>query len=113
MFGHATYLLFELGWCLPVVALHWLLDARRLARRLRLIVGVTSGVTAYLTLADSVAIHSGIWSLHASRLTGLSIGNVPIEESIFFAISNLMVVQSLILLRPKETTLSLTTPNAA
>lgn len=102
MFGHFTYLTFELAWALPVLAVHWLLDRRRLRARLRLLVMVTVATTVYLTVADGVAIRAHIWMLHPDRLLGLSIGNVPIEESVFFLVTNLVVVQSLILLGPRD-----------
>jgi lycopene cyclase domain-containing protein len=100
MFGHATYLIFELGWALPVIVLHWCLGGRRLRARLPLIITVTAMATCYLTLADGVAIGLGIWQLHADRLLGPRLVDVPIEETVFFFTSNLMVVQSLIILRP-------------
>lgn len=104
MFGHLTYLVFELVWALPVVAIHWVLDAGRLIERLRVIAIATLVPTAYLTLADAVAIHEGIWTLHGSRILGIRIGNVPIEETVFFLVTNVLVVQSVILLAPKDAT---------
>ena len=101
MFGHWTYLAFELGWALPVLALHWVLDRRRLREHLRLLLLVAVGMTIYLSLADGVAIRAGIWTLHRDRIVGLYLGNVPIEESVFFLATNLMVAQSLVLLRPR------------
>ncbi|HWE61374.1 MAG TPA: lycopene cyclase domain-containing protein [Chloroflexota bacterium] len=102
MFGHCTYLVFELAWALPVIALHWALDRRRLWARRRVIALACGAATVYLTLADAVALHAGIWALHADRILGIRIGTVPIEESIFFLVTNLMVVQSLIVLQPRE-----------
>lgn len=103
VFGHLTYIIFELGWALPVLAAHWLLGFRRLRARWRLLLLVAIGATVYLSLADSVAIHAGIWTLHPSRILGLRLGNVPIEESVFFLVTNLMVVQSLVLLSAGDT----------
>ncbi len=100
MFGHQTYLIFELGWALPVLILHWIVGWRRLLSALRVILVAGLGVTAYLTVADGVAIHSGIWTLHPNRLLGVNLGNVPLEESLFFLLTNLMVAQSVVLLRP-------------
>jgi len=102
VFGHLTYIIFELGWALPVLAVHWLLGSRQLRARWRLLLLISLGATVYLSLADSVAIHAGIWTLHTNRILGLRFGNVPIEESVFFLVTNLMVVQSLILLDPRD-----------
>jgi lycopene cyclase domain-containing protein len=99
MFGHFTYLAFELGWALPVVTLHWLVGWRRLLPRLRLLVLATALPTIYLSLADSLALHAGIWTLHSDRIVGWHVGNVPIEEIVFFLVSNLIVVQSVLLLK--------------
>ncbi len=99
MFGHATYLVFELGWAAPVLIVHWLVGLRVLLGRLRLIAVAAGLPTVYLSAADGVAIHSGIWTLHADRVVGLLVGDVPIEEAVFFLLTNLMVVQSVLLLR--------------
>lgn len=100
MFGNWTYLVFELCWAVPVLGLHWALDRRRLKAHLSVLLLVVAVMTTYLSAADSVAIHAGIWRLHRDRVVGVYLGNVPIEESIFFLATNLMVAQSLILLRP-------------
>ena len=101
MFGHVTYLVFELGWAAPVLIVHWLLGRRVLLPRLRLITIAAGIPTLYLSCADGVAIHSGIWALHADRIVGWHVGNVPIEETIFFLLTNLMVVQTVLLLRDR------------
>jgi lycopene cyclase domain-containing protein len=97
VFGAWTYLIFELGWSMPVLVLHWLVGRRVLIRHFRILVLGAVVPTLYLSAADSVAIANGIWVLHGNRLVGLHIGNVPIEESIFFLVTNLMVVQSILL----------------
>lgn len=102
MFGHATYLFFELGWALPVLALQWALAWRRLWARRRAIALVALVATAYLSVADGVALRSGIWRIHASRTVGVTLGPVPIEECIFFLVTDLLIVQSLILLEKRR-----------
>ncbi|HVA91274.1 MAG TPA: lycopene cyclase domain-containing protein [Chloroflexota bacterium] len=99
MFGHQTYLVFELGWALPVLFVHWVVGWRRLAPRLGVILAAAVGATAYLSIADGVAIHAGIWTLHANRILGPAIDRVPLEESLFFFLTNLMVAQTMVLLR--------------
>lgn len=98
MFGHATYLLFELGWAVPVICLQWLVGWRILWKRRRTLLLVALFATVYLSCTDAVAISQGIWSLHAPRIVGLRLGNVPIEELIFFLLTDLMVIQSVLLL---------------
>lgn len=101
VFGHMTYLLFECCWALPIIALHWAVDPRGLWVRRRVILLVALPATAYLTVADGVALHAGIWLLRPNRIIGIRIAGVPVEEGIFFLLTNLMVVQSLILLRAR------------
>ncbi|MGI8549243.1 MAG: lycopene cyclase domain-containing protein [Dehalococcoidia bacterium] len=97
MSGHLTYLLLELGWSLPVLLLHWLLGGDLLWRLRRTLLTAVVPITAYLSAADAVAIHSGIWSINPARTLGLRIGSLVFEEVIFFFVTGLMVVQSLIL----------------
>jgi lycopene cyclase domain-containing protein len=54
--------------------------------------------TAYLCGADAVAIGAGIWIIHADRTLGLRLGDLPLEEAIFFLVTNTMVVQAIALI---------------
>jgi lycopene cyclase domain-containing protein len=95
--GRLTYLVLELGWALPVLILQWIVGWRDLwAARRALLVSVLLP-SAYLTLADGVAIHNGIWRFHDSRILGVIVADVPIEEAIFFVLTNALVVQAVIL----------------
>jgi len=96
---HLTYLVFELVWALPVLALQWLAGAGTLRRCWRvLLLGVTVP-TLYLCFADAVAIHMGIWRIRPQRTSGLKVAGLPIEEVLFFLCTNLMIVQTVILVR--------------
>ncbi|HZU14001.1 MAG TPA: lycopene cyclase domain-containing protein [Chloroflexota bacterium] len=95
---HLTYLLFELGWALPVLILQWLVGRTVLRRHLRPLLISIGIATVYLSLADAFAIAHGIWALHESRILGVRIGDLPIEESIFFLATNAMVAQSIVLI---------------
>lgn len=102
MFGHLTYLVFELVWALPIVFGQWAIGHRVLRRGWRMVL-IGAGVpTLYFSATDAVAIHQHIWTLTPSRILGLHIGPLPIEEAIFFLITNLMVVQGLLLLSSAE-----------
>jgi lycopene cyclase domain-containing protein len=98
MAGHLTYLLFELVWAIPVLAIQWVVGRRQIWQRRRVLLVTVALSTLYLSCADSVAIAHGIWTLHAGRIVGLRFGNLPVEESLFFLLTNAMVVQSVILL---------------
>lgn len=97
--GHLTYLIFELAWALPVVLLQWAVGYSALWKARRVLIPGIVIPTAYLTATDAVALQQGIWTLHASRIVGVRIGVVPLEEAIFFALTNCLIVQSLIVVR--------------
>lgn len=97
MFGHFTYLILELGWALPIIALQWAVGLPELWRARRRWLTATLIPTIYLSLADRLALGDGIWTIHADRSTGITIGGLPLEEGLFFLLTNLMVVQALIL----------------
>jgi lycopene cyclase domain-containing protein len=51
--------------------------------------------TVYLCLADTLAITKNIWSITSSTRSGIEFGVLPIEEALFFALTNLFVLQGL------------------
>ncbi|HLJ69494.1 MAG TPA: lycopene cyclase domain-containing protein [Chloroflexota bacterium] len=112
MFGHATYLTLELVWAAPVLIVQWAAGNRILwTCRVRVALAILVP-TIYLSCADAVALANGIWLLHRNRILGFMIGNVPVEETIFFLLTNAMVVQTIALaanhpafgvLRPRTT----------
>jgi lycopene cyclase domain-containing protein len=92
-----TYLALLIGWAAPVIALHWLVGAPELRARLRLLAVAVLVPTAYLSLADSVAIGSGVWSISEELTLGWRAGSLVFEEAIFFFLTNVLVAQSIIL----------------
>lgn len=100
--GHLTYLLMLLPWAAAVLIVQWAAGYGAIRRRVRLVLLATLLPTAYLVAADSVALSQGIWTIHDERILGLRLGNVPVEEALFFLLTNLIVVQSVILLNAVE-----------
>ena len=56
----------------------------RVYRRPRRLLLTLAPVFAVFVAWDALAIHAGQWSYH--RLTGAHVGNVPIEELLFFVV---------------------------
>lgn len=54
-------------------------------------------ITFYLWIADSIAIRDGIWTLSENTICRIKLYNLPIEEMIFFLITNLLVFQGMLL----------------
>jgi lycopene beta-cyclase len=93
-----TYLGLILVWAAPVLALQWLYGGREIwARKRALALGVAVP-TLYLWAADAVAIHLGIWEISTAHTLGPALGPLPLEEAVFFLVTNLLVVQGLLLL---------------
>jgi len=103
MFGHLTYLILELVWALPIIGLQLAVGLPELWRARRVWLLATLLPTVYLCLADRLALGDVIWTIHADRSTGISLGGLPLEEAVFFLLTNLMVVQALILFQSGET----------
>lgn len=97
MIHAARYLLFELIWALPVIVLQWAVGWRYLLRTWRRWLPALVGLTIYFSLADAVAIQQGIWRFDTTALVGMSVGNVPIEEVLFYFVTGAMILQGMVL----------------
>jgi len=95
-FTQTLYLGLILVWAAPILLLQSLYGAREIERNRRPLFLIWLCPTLYLCLADAWAIHSGIWTINPATSTGLMIGPLPIEEAIFFALTNLMVIQGVL-----------------
>lgn len=87
------YLVHLLFWMLPIVAIQWLIGGPWIGRPVA-VCGSTVLVGVLLTLFDAAAIRHGIWFFDESQTLGIRIGNVPLEEALFFLLTALLVAQS-------------------
>ena len=93
-----TYLGLILVWAGPILALQWIVGATQLWATKGTWLTGTLVPTLYLWIADRVAIGQGIWSISDVYTTGLDLFGLPVEEATFFLITNLLVVQGLLLI---------------
>ena len=91
------YLGLILAWAAPVLALQWPFIARAVARTPRAFITAVVPPTLYLWIADLVAIRAGIWSIAPQYTTGFHAFGLPLEEALFFLVTNLLVVQGVLL----------------
>ena len=77
------YLLVRLGCVLVTLPLELVLGARVYRRPVRLLLTLAPVLAVFLCW-DALAIHAGQWSYH--HLTGVRLGNVPLEELLFFVV---------------------------
>jgi lycopene cyclase domain-containing protein len=87
-----SYLALILVWALPPVALQLAYGADILWRQRQVVVLAILVPTLFLSLADSLAITTGIWTISPQLSLGILLGGVlPIEEFIFFLSTEILV----------------------
>ena len=107
-----AYLGLELGWMLPPIILQTAAGADILWHQRRLVGAALIPATAYLVLADALAIGSGTWTIDPAQSTGIMLGELPLEELIFFTLTNTLIVFGMMLLLSYRTVLARLWPRA-
>lgn len=97
------YLGLILAWAAPILSLQWVIGAATLWGMKRIWLMGVLVPTVYLWVIDRIAIANGIWQISDTYTTGLQLFGLPIEEATFFLVTNLLVVQGLILFLLLET----------
>jgi lycopene cyclase domain-containing protein len=82
-----TYLAITLVWALPAIAPQLAFGADILWHHRRLLGAVILTGAGYLSAMDALAIGTGTWTIDPSQSTGIFIGNLPIEEAVFFLVT--------------------------
>jgi Brp/Blh family beta-carotene 15,15'-monooxygenase len=86
-------------WAAPVLALQWVVGAPQLRAARRTVALGVLVPTVYLCAADRIALELGVWRLADRYTTGVAPAGLPLEEAAFFLLTNLFVVQGLVLYR--------------
>ena len=92
-----TYLGAILVWAAPIVALQWAVGGTYLLRTWRTWGVAVAVPTLYLWAIDRVAIGIGIWTISDELASGFELFGLPVEEAVFFLVTNLLVVYGLVL----------------
>jgi lycopene beta-cyclase len=94
-----TYLALLMVWGLPPLMLQTGFAADILWENRRFILLTVIPMTLYLALADKLAISSGTWTINPAQSLNLFVfGKLPIEEFIFFFMTNVLVAVGIALL---------------
>jgi lycopene cyclase domain-containing protein len=88
-----------LAWAAPVLFIQWVVGVPQLLYQRRTVALGVAVPTLYLWVADRIAIAIGIWEISPTYTTGITLLGLPIEEALFFLVTNLFVVQGLVLFR--------------
>ncbi len=98
-----TYLALLLAWALPPVMLQTAFGADILWRHRRLILMTIIPMTLYLAAADKLAISSGTWTINPQQsLNIFLLGRLPIEEFLFFLMTNVLIAVGVTLVASVE-----------
>ncbi len=98
-----TYLALELLWALPPIALQLTFGADILWRFRRLLLQTIMPLTLFLSIADGLAINWGTWTINPAQSLNIFLGGIlPLEEMIFFLLTNTLVSFGLVLVWAEE-----------
>lgn len=101
-----TYLALILVWALPPIMLQTAFGADILWRHRKLVAATLLPPLIYLSIADALAINAGTWTISPTQSLNIYLaGQLPIEEFIFFLITNTLVVFGVILVLARESQL--------
>ncbi|HEY1907575.1 MAG TPA: lycopene cyclase domain-containing protein [Myxococcaceae bacterium] len=104
MTGPTAYLVHLLAWGLPVLGVQLGVLAWRYRDRtpsvLRAVLPPALVMSAWLVATDHLAIRAGVWEFGEGKHLGIYLGAVPLEEALFFLMTNLLVVLGLALFWP-------------
>jgi putative membrane protein len=98
--GHCTYLVWLLGWAMPVLLGQWIFFSALLRPQKKAVFGAAFLVGTFLSLVDGMAIADAVWEFSPALTLGLRLGAVPLEEVLFFYGTALLVTQSMALFAP-------------
>jgi lycopene cyclase domain-containing protein len=80
-----------LAWALIPILIQVTFGADLLWRSRAVIALAVLPTTLYLWLVDALAIRSGTWTIDPAQTTGLALGPLPVEEMLFFFMTNLII----------------------
>ena len=97
-----TYLTLILSWALIPVLIQVSFGADILLCHWRELLISILIPTAYLWMVDARAIASGTWVIDPQQTTGLTVSGLPVEEMLFFLMTNLIIGFGMILMLASE-----------
>jgi len=98
-----TYLSLMLSWALLPIMFQAAFGGDILWRHRRLVALGVIPSTLYLGAADSLAIEGGTWTINPEKTVNVHIGGkLPLEEGVFFLLTNMLVSMGMTLVMAKE-----------
>jgi lycopene beta-cyclase len=100
-----NYLILSLGWLsLLPFTIQWVFGLDILLQRWRMMLLAILIPTLWLTAMDTIALAAGTWTIDPAQTVGIHLpgGIVPLEEGLFFLLTNTLIVQGLLLASAPE-----------
>lgn len=98
-----TYLSLTLAWALLPIMFQAAFGGDILWQRRKLLALGIIPSTLYLSLADSLAIDSGTWTINPEKTINVHLGGkLPLEEGLFFMLTNTLIAFGMTLVLSKE-----------
>jgi len=97
-----VYLGLELVWALPPILLQLAFGADILWRYRSIVLWGIAIPALYLSAGDTFAIDAGVWTIDPMQSTNIMLAGLPLEEFIFFLLTNTLVVFGTILVLAAE-----------
>lgn len=95
--GQTFYAGAILLWSGPILAIQWGFGWPYLWKIRRTVALAIAVPTLYFWLIDRIAIGTGLWVLSDAHTVGLTIVGLPVEEALFFLLTNTFAVQGLVM----------------
>jgi lycopene cyclase domain-containing protein len=86
-----TYLALIVSWALAPVFIQVVFGGDILLANWKLLAAAILTPTFYLWWVDSLAITAGTWTIDPAQTTGVMLGALPLEEMLFFFITNVII----------------------
>jgi lycopene cyclase domain-containing protein len=93
-----TYLILILSWALIPLLIQAAFGADILLAYWHSLLLIIWIPTLYLWLVDAMALAGGTWTIDPAQTTGLMLGVIPIEEMLFFFMTNVIIAFGMILM---------------
>jgi len=98
-----TYLSLILVWAIPPILLQVAFGGDLLLKNARPVLAGILVPTVYLSIADTLAIGLGTWTISPQKTLGILLpGGLPLEEAIFFLMTNILIVFGITLTQEPE-----------
>ena len=101
-FGNLNYLFHLFSWGGFFIIIQIFAGRKKIINNIFLIVMPSLIMTLYFSIADSISIGQGIWEFDPLQTTGIRLYNIPLEEILFFLVTNILITEAMILFLPSK-----------